>query len=78
MKAFIIDDDYLSIFVTKNVLALSNVIHDVKAFLSGAEALEALHACSDDNIPEIIFLDLNMPVMDGWEFLDALAPSNQS
>lgn len=74
MRIFIIDDDHLSIFLTKNILALDDVTHDISTFLSGEEALEALQACSEDSLPEIIFLDLNMPIMDGWDFLTALAP----
>ncbi|MBF9251675.1 response regulator [Pontibacter sp. 172403-2] len=71
MEVFIIDDDELSLFLTENMLLLEDETLGIKGFLSGAEALEAL---SSDGIPDLIFLDLNMPVMDGWGFLDALTP----
>lgn len=77
MKTYIIDDDQLSIFLTKTLLVLEGEVQQISTFLSGSEALEALHACDEDDIPKVIFLDLNMPVMDGWNFLDALAPLNQ-
>lgn len=74
MKIFIIDDDHLSIFLSKNMLIMEDATLDIKTFLSGAEALDALFASDEDSIPEVMFLDLNMPIMDGWGFLDALAP----
>lgn len=77
MRIYIVDDDQLSIFLTKNMLALEDLTHDVCTFLSGKEALEALNAADVNSIPDILFLDLNMPMMDGWEFLNALAPLTQ-
>ncbi|GAB3196138.1 CheY-like chemotaxis protein [Pontibacter aydingkolensis] len=73
MRIFLIDDDRLSIFLTESMLALEGFTHETKSFLSAAEALEALGSGGDDAVPDLIFLDLNMPVMDGWGFLDALA-----
>lgn len=74
MKTYIVDDDSLSIFLTKTTLMLENATLDIKDFLSGTEALEALQSGGKDAIPDILFLDLNMPGMDGWEFLDAIEP----
>ena len=74
MKIFIIDDDPLSVFLTENMLILEDGTHEITTFLSGKEALEALYTANEAAIPEWIFVDLNMPIMDGWGFLDALAP----
>ncbi|MEJ8804260.1 response regulator [Pontibacter sp. H249] len=73
MRIFLIDDDRLSIFLTESMLALEGLTHKTKSYYSAEEALEALSSGGDDTIPNLIFLDLNMPVMDGWAFLDALA-----
>ncbi|MCC9169018.1 response regulator [Pontibacter harenae] len=78
MKIFIIDDDDLNLFLTENLLALEDATHEIKTFLSGTAALEALQTGGEAAVPDIIFLDLNMPVMDGWEFLEALAPLGPS
>ncbi len=77
MKVFIIDDDQLSIFLTQSMLELENVTQSIHTFQSASDALDALHACSENTMPDVVFLDLNMPIMDGWNFLTAIAPLKQ-
>ncbi|WP_421763448.1 response regulator [Ekhidna sp.] len=62
------DDD--PIFLTLAELAIKKEIDKVQIFkaMNGEEAIEFL---KNDTV-DIIFLDLNMPVMNGWEFLDTL------
>ena len=72
MYIFIIDDDHLSLFLTESMLLTENSAKEVKSFLSATEALQELQKGSTE-APDIIFLDLNMPVMDGWGFLDAVS-----
>lgn len=42
------------------------------SFYNGAEALEYLKDPNNE-IPSILFLDINMPIVNGWRFLDAFA-----
>jgi CheY-like chemotaxis protein len=72
MKIFAIDDDQLSLFLTQQLLKLEG-FENVQTFLWAQDALDVLAKCSHEEIPDIILLDLNMPVMSGWEFLYALA-----
>ncbi|MCK0189432.1 response regulator [Arenibacter sp. F20364] len=69
----IIDDDPIFVYGTKVLLNYNGsfcstvIVHE-----DGKEALDSLTAMvkSGEQLPDVIFLDLNMPVMDGWEFLD--------
>lgn len=69
--ACIIDDDPIFVFATKRMMELTNFCTDFLVYENGENALNGLKSLiENDNIPDLILLDLNMPVMDGWEFLD--------
>lgn len=70
--ACIIDDDPIYIFCTKRIMVLADFCESFMVFHNGKEALDRLTSVikAKENLPEIILLDLNMPVMDGWEFLE--------
>lgn len=70
--ACIIDDDPIFIFGTKKMLELADICTNFMVFKNGQDALKHLTALSkgDEPLPEVILLDLNMPLMDGWQFLD--------
>jgi CheY-like chemotaxis protein len=60
---------------------LSRIINDNKlaeniiSFSDGEQALQYLseNKINSENIPDVIFLDVNMPIMDGWMFIEAFA-----
>ncbi|NJB70036.1 CheY-like chemotaxis protein [Saonia flava] len=68
----LIDDDKATNFVHKIVIKKADCIENVVVAENGQEALEYLHTTQNVSPPEpnIIFLDINMPVMNGWEFLE--------
>ncbi len=72
--ACIIDDDSMYVNLVKRIIEAKNLCQNLMVFQNGKDALNYFEAIlnntNTDCIPEIIFLDLNMPVMDGWEFLD--------
>jgi CheY-like chemotaxis protein len=74
MLTYLIDDDIVSLFLTEQMLRIEGFMAPILPFTGAEEALAYLLPRLNSEPPEFIFLDLNMPVMDGWEFLDVLAP----
>ena len=74
----IIDDDPIFIYGTKRIMKEVNFCDEILVYQNGQQALDGLSAIvdSDENFPSVIFLDLNMPIMNGWEFLDQLTTIN--
>ena len=69
----IIDDDPICVYGTKILLNHNNFVSaDILVYEDGDEALTNLTNQLDKGqpMPDIILLDLNMPIMDGWGFLD--------
>lgn len=79
-KVMVIDDDDINNFLCEKVLKSAKVTDNVVSFLNARDALDdlldSLESKSND-LPELILLDINMPVMNGWEFLDILEPRLQ-
>ncbi|SHH00053.1 response regulator [Flagellimonas flava] len=75
---FIIDDDPITVFGIKKMLKTITTCRDITAFENGKLALEGIQnrLTEDVEVPEVIFLDINMPIMDGWEFLEELVSLN--
>ena len=68
----IIDDDPIFIYGTKRIMKEVQFCDEILVFNNGQEALDAFIELTDSGkeLPSIIFLDLDMPIMTGWEFLD--------
>lgn len=69
-EIWIVDDDQLTIFIAKKMVLTAYPDVKVQSFLNGELALEALKS---EVLPEVILLDINMPVCNGWQFLDQIA-----
>lgn len=71
---YIIDDDPIFVIVLKKLLSKMNIFKEVKNLKNGLDALNDLNNVNEDKkkFPDVIFLDLNMPVLDGWQFLEEL------
>jgi CheY-like chemotaxis protein len=63
---FYLDDDFDDLFLFKE--AAENLGHNVHIYVNGHEMLKALNS----NVPDIIFLDIRMPVFNGEEILNII------
>lgn len=68
---FVVEDDPISSFVIKLALQQHPAFHESMEFKNGQVAVDYLvEQKGNDGLPELILLDINMPVMDGWDFLE--------
>lgn len=70
----LVDDDETTNYVNKRLLTHLNVAKEIKIMNNGQEALTYLQNAAAGNgeiNPDLIFLDIKMPIMDGFSFLDA-------
>lgn len=69
-SVMLVDDNSLDNFINKKLLETNGFAEVVTTFLSPVEALTFLQNATPAELPEVIFLDIMMPEMDGFAFLD--------
>ena len=76
-EVLIVEDDEVVAFLQKSILEECGISSSPICFINGEEALNYLKRNSIGSKNILILLDINMPVMDGWGFLDAIEEINQ-
>jgi CheY-like chemotaxis protein len=80
-KVLLVEDDPITVLVCERIIKLTDFAEEVVSVNNGQEALDFFADGSNNtqqDIPEIIFLDINMPIMNGWEFLDEFSQVKSS
>lgn len=74
----LVDDDDVFVFLTTKAIEQTNLVDLIKVFGNGLDAINFLKENKNnvDALPEIILLDLSMPIMNGWQFLEEYTKLN--
>jgi CheY-like chemotaxis protein len=77
---WVIDDDFVNLMIAKMVIKRNGGFDTVTSYDEAQDAINhiANHLADHNELPDIILLDLNMPVMDGWQFLEEFEILRQS
>ncbi len=72
LNIFLVDDDHIYQFTAKKTLESMGLSGRVSTFTDGEQAITFIkqHISDPEDLPDIIFLDINMPIMDGWQFVE--------
>lgn len=68
MNVMLVDDEYISNFINKKLIQTIDATIELVEFNDPCEAFSKLNCIK----PDLIFLDINMPLMNGWDFLDKM------
>ncbi len=71
-NVYVIDDDKIFHFIINKLLAKNDINANLSFFHNGLDALDEIkeNLTSDHLLPDLILLDINMPILDGWQFLE--------
>ena len=68
----LVDDDPVMTVLHKALVKRAGLGEEPLVCVHGAQALEAIRQHDDDLVTFLVLLDINMPIMNGWEFLEAI------
>lgn len=73
INLLVIDDDDINIFIIKKIVEKTGYNIEMSAKSNGKQAVDYLSDLISTNqtLPDLILIDINMPVMNGWEFVEA-------
>ena len=73
----VIDDDEISMFITRSVIASYDLTLEVNCFTNAKDGIKFINdQVKLGLIPELIIIDINMPIIDGWATVKTLEETN--
>lgn len=74
INLLVIDDDDINLFIIKKIVEKTGFDVEMQSKHNGQLAIEYLKSLADnkEQLPHLILIDINMPVLNGWEFLEVL------
>jgi len=68
----VVDDDKIFTYLLKRIIEKAKITREIIFFENGRDALDYLASHKEDalKLPQLILLDINMPILDGWQFLN--------
>jgi two-component SAPR family response regulator len=72
-EVLLIDDDAIFMMFFKRMIIKSGISQDPIIFRNGLDAYEYIKDRCEENKDFILFLDINMPLMNGWQFLEKVS-----
>ncbi len=69
----LIDDDEATNNLNKYLFSSMNLCDKIDIVGNGKEGMDFINRCTEEEIPELVLLDVNMPLMNGFEFLEEYA-----
>ena len=69
LKVLLTDDDKMAVFLQRLIIVESGLAENVLSFSDGLETLNYLNENDEPASEYLLFLDINMPVMNGWDLL---------
>ncbi len=71
-KIFVVEDDEMDRFLASKIITKAAIAEELTFFKNGRVAIDYLvqHLKDPELLPDVLFLDINMPVLNGWGFLD--------
>ncbi|NJB84346.1 CheY-like chemotaxis protein [Lewinella marina] len=72
LSVLLVEDNPANVFLQKRIITKLGCAGEITVATTGLEAFEMVKDWRDapDRLPDLIFLDINLPAMNGWEFMD--------
>ena len=78
-RIMVVDDDPVNNTIVRKLAEFTGFAEEVISFVSAVDGLDYLQQTLDkkEDLPSIIFLDIRMPIVNGWDFLERVSEMNR-